>query len=128
MEVDRSKLEYKRIVEIDKELNKETNTILRVPTLINYSVGKKRFNKEPDSQDIEILQKIEGEIISYFPKDEMIHGDETERLFRAGIEHVKQLYPRRSLFFLSKLFEKCKGDNKKLFLLTSALPKLTRCV
>jgi DNA modification methylase/predicted RNA-binding Zn-ribbon protein involved in translation (DUF1610 family) len=125
MEVDRSKLEYKRIVEIDKELNKETNTILRVPTLINYSVGKKRFNKEPDSQDIEILQKIEREIISYFPKDEMIHGDETERLFRAGIEHVKQLYPRRSLFFLSKLFEKCKGDNKKLFLLTSALPKLT---
>ena len=55
----------------------------------------------------------------------MIHGDETERLFRVGITHVKQLYPTRTLFFLSEFFDRFKDDNKKMFLFTSALPKLT---
>ena len=125
MDLDRSKLETKREVGIDKELAIDTNRVLSVPVLINYSVGTTRFTKKPDDLDLRMLEEIDNRKIIKFPNKELLHGDETERLFRAGITYVKQLYPRRSLFFLSKIFEKCLGDNKKIFLITSALPKLT---
>lgn len=124
-ELERSKLEQKKTKDYDKELDTVTEIATRVPVLINYSVGKSRYNKKPDEADLARLQKIEAEMIGYFPRQTVSHGDETERLFRAGINHIKQLYPRRALFFLSKAWEACNDDNKKLFLITSALPKLT---
>lgn len=122
---DRTKLEIKYDVVFDEELGQTTRTQERVPVLINYSVGTKRFTKEPDAEDLEKLAKIKKLRVKNFPRNEMMHGDETERLFRVGITHVKQLYPERTLFFLSEFFEAFKDDNKKLFLFTSALPKLT---
>lgn len=122
---DRTKLEIKYDVSHDKYLGITTRLQEKVPVLINYSVGTKRFTKEPDAEDIEKLNKIKGLSFKPFPMNEMTHGDETERLFRVGMTHVKQLYPERSLFFLSEFFDRFKDDNKKLFLFTSALPKLT---
>lgn len=125
VEVERNKLEMKRSSEIDLELGISATLIERVPVLINYSVGKKRFTKKPDGYDIEKLNELRRVKIDFYPKSEMIRGDETERLFKVGMTHVKQLYPRRTLYFLSEFYKVCKSDNKKLFLLTSALPKLT---
>ena len=122
---DRTKLEIKYDVVFDEELGQTTRTQARVPVLINYSVGTKRFTKEPDAEDLEKLAQLRKLRVKNFPRNEMVHGDETERLFRVGITHVKQLYPERTLFFLSEFFEAFKDDNKKLFLFTSALPKLT---
>lgn len=125
LSLERNKLVLKRVSSIDPITGEMTNLTLRVPVLINYSVGTKRFNKEPDQEDLSKLEILSKKKLGFCPPDMMIHGDETERLFRAGIEYVRQLYPQRALFFMSHIWNMCKHDNKKLFLLTSALPKLT---
>lgn len=111
--------------EYDADLNKITKSQSKVAVLINYSFNKKRFTKLPDKYDIAKLDDIKVKTKCFIPENEFIHGDETERLFRAGITHVKNLYPDRTLWFLSLFYDRLKSDNKKLFLFTSALPKLT---
>ena len=122
---DRTKLEIKYRVEYDEEIGKTTKLPEKIPVLINYSVGTKRLTKEPDEEDIRKLKELAALKFKPHPQNEMIHGDETERLFRVGITHVKQLYPKRTLFFLAEFFDRFKDDNKKRFLFTSAIPKLT---
>lgn len=96
-----------------------------VPVLINYSVNKSRFNKRPDEED---LRKIEEARVnpSLLPNASATFpmGDKTTEMFRGNIKYVWQVYKDRTLFFISKYLEKSK-KNKSLFLLTSALPKLT---
>lgn len=122
---DRTKLDIKYAVQFDEVLGITTQTPEHVPVLINYSIGTKRFTKEPDAEDLRKLKEIHELPFKAYPTNEMLHGDETERLFRVGITHVKQLYPERALFFLAEFFDRFKDDNKKLFLFTSAIPKLT---
>lgn len=122
---DRTKLDIKYELTFDERLSRNTELPERVPVLINYSIGTKRFTKEPDAEDLQKIVEIKKLEFKAYPINEMMHGDETERLFRVGITHVKQLYPIRTLFFLAEFFDRFKEDNKKLFLFTSALPKLT---
>lgn len=122
---DRTKLDIKYQVRFDAALGETSKTPEHIPVLINYSVGTTRYTKEPDAEDLRKLAEIEKKQLKPHPTNMMLHGDETERLFRVGITHVKQLYPSRTLFFLSEFFERFKDDNKKLFLFTSAIPKLT---
>lgn len=122
---DRTKLDIKYHVKFDAALGKTSKTPEHTPVLINYSVGTTRYTKEPDAEDVQKIAEIEQKQLKPHPTNMMLHGDETERLFRVGITHVKQLYPSRTLFFLSEFFDRFKDDNKKLFLFTSAIPKLT---
>lgn len=124
-ETDRTKLDIKFEMNFDEELNQNTKTPETVPVLINYTVGTTRYTKEPDEEDLRKINELKAKKFKRYPTNEMLHGDETERLFRVGITHVKQLYPVRTLFFLAEFFDRFKDDNKKLFLFTSALPKLT---
>ena len=44
----------------------------QVPVLINYSIGKKRYEKEPDGFDFNVINKIEKLLISSaFPSDQL---------------------------------------------------------
>ena len=122
---DRTKLDIKYEVHYDDSLGETCRTPEHVPVLINYSVGTTRFTKRPDADDLKKFDDIRSKKLKPHPTNMMLHGDETERLFRVGITHVKQLYPVRTLFFLAEFFDRFKKDNKKLFLFTSALPKLT---
>lgn len=122
---DRTKLDIKYAVKYDNSIKETTRTPEHVPVLINYSVGTKRYTKSPDEEDLQKIHEVENRSIKWHPTNTMLHGDETERLFRVGITHVKQIYPSRTLFFLSEFFDRFKDDNKKMFLFTSALPKLT---
>lgn len=121
---DRTKLDLKFQSIIDPHTGVVDNIPEHVPVLINYSVNKKRFNKKPDFFDIEKIENIRKNPIKSYPINEMLHGDETERLFKVGITKVSQLYTRRTLFFLAEFFYRFK-DNKMKFLFTSAIPKLT---
>lgn len=122
---DRTKLDIKYKNYYDKEINEMVRSPEHVPVLINYSVGTKRFSKEPDDDDLSLIKEIETLEFKPHPQNAMVHGDETERLFRVGITRVKQLYPLRTLFFLAEFFDEFKEDNKMMFLFTSAIPKLT---
>lgn len=96
----------------------------KVPVLINYSVGKKRFVKCPDDED---LKKLENIIITkWIPHDELPKGYNTEQPKKShGMNWVHLFYSKRTQLLLSESYDLLKDDLKKLFLYTSILPKMT---
>lgn len=122
---ERSKLDRKEEIYYDEEIGDTVKLQAKVPVLINYTVGKSRETKVPDQRDLDLLKKIQKTNIKWHPMNKMIHGVETERLFRAGITYVKQLYTPRTLFFLSEIYDRIRENNKMIFWFTSALAKMT---
>lgn len=96
----------------DTRLNEFVTMAKQVPVLINYSVGKKRFEKKPDEFDLALIEKINNmEIPYWYPTDELPNGYNTEQPKRShGITHVHQFYWKRSLYIqalLNKLSQDC---------------------
>lgn len=86
----------------DPALGETVRQAKQVPVLINYSVGKKRYEKEPDEEDLALIEKIEGlEIPYWFPKDRMPEGDESRRNDILGVTHVHHFYTKRNLWVLA---------------------------
>ena len=77
------------------------------PVLINYSVGKGRFEKEPDQRDTALLRRIQdldGDTAipgSPFPIDQMYHGS---RLAPKGFTHVHQMFLPRAAQALAQMW------------------------
>ncbi len=95
----------------------------QVPVLINYSVGKKRFEKTPDDFDLQLIEKIDAMATSdWVPTDRMMDGGETRRNDPIGITHVHHFYTWRNLKVLGFLRERISQvDRRYLFWFTSAL-------
>lgn len=92
----------------DDALNQSVRQAKQVPVLINYSIGKKRFEKTPSPADLALIDQInESPIPFWFPTDRMIDGKESRRNDPVGITHVHQFYTRRALCILSKIKNKC---------------------
>ncbi len=86
------------ITKFDTAIQQTIRQAKQTPVLINYSVGKKRFEKTPDDFDRALIEKIDEMEISYwFPTDRMMEGGETRRNDPAGITHVHHFYTRRNL-------------------------------
>lgn len=89
----------------DRDIGEFITRARQVPVLINYSVGNKRYEKEPDDYDLELIRKIEeSEIPYWYPTDRMPEGDESRRNDPLGITHVHHFYTRRNLWVLSCLY------------------------
>jgi DNA modification methylase len=90
----------------DKRLNELVTMSKQVPVLINYSVGKKRFEKKPDEFDLALIEKINNiEIPYWYPTDELPNGYNTEQPKRShGITHVHQFYTRRNLYVIASIY------------------------
>jgi len=81
----------------------------RVPVLVRYTGGKKRYDKEPDQGDIELVSRVES--LSWpmdFPTDRMMHAREDEerwgdkwRAGTAAFTHVHHLFLPRTVQFLA---------------------------
>jgi adenine-specific DNA methylase len=85
----------------DKALKKNITMAKQVPVLINYSVGKKRYEKAPDEYDLDLLRRIDEMDIPYwYPTDRMPDGDESRRNDKYGITHVHHFYTKRNLWVL----------------------------
>ncbi|MGC8604941.1 MAG: hypothetical protein ACP5VS_14830 [Desulfomonilaceae bacterium] len=116
------------VTNFDKAINQMIRQAKQVPVLINYSVGKKRYEKEPDAQDIALIDKIEKSEIPYWhPSNQMPHGYNTEQpKVSHGISHVHHFFTKRNLAVLSTVFSKaCRSllRNQILFVLTSFVVK-----
>jgi DNA modification methylase len=93
----------------DREIKQTIRQAKHVPVLINYSVGKKHHEKQPDAGDLELIHKIEESEIPYpiptFPM--MFKGKEWGDTWRAGVHagltHVHHFYTRRNLSVLAAL-------------------------
>ncbi len=91
----------------DHELKQTIRQSKQVPVMINYSVGKNRYDKRPDASDLDLIHNIEEIEINYsIPLDRMPEGSESRRNDDIGLSHVHHYYTRRSLLFISILAKK----------------------
>lgn len=107
----------------DDLLNRKVTTAKQIPVLINYSCGKKRYNKTLDAYDYALIERIQQMKIKHWvPTDELPAGYNTEQPKRShGINYVHQFYTRRNLIsFASFIGEAIRiGSVKSTFLATS---------
>ncbi|NMC18678.1 MAG: site-specific DNA-methyltransferase [Chloroflexi bacterium] len=113
----------------DHIIGQAIRVIKRVPVKINYSLGKKRFEKSPDNEDLLKISLIDQTEIPYpFPTNELNEGDKFSDPKNVGISHIHLFYTHRNLMVLSLLYEKiCSTkDNRLIFWFTSTLPWCSR--
>ena len=90
------------VTKYDKAIGKPIRQAKQVPVLINYSVGKRRFEKTPDAFDLALIEKIEElEIPYWFPTDRMPEGEESRRNDDIGLTHVHHFYTKRNLWVMA---------------------------
>ena len=103
-------------VKYDSALGETVRQAKQAPVLINYSVGKKRYEKTPDREDQALIEKIDGmEIPYWFPTDRMMEGKETHRNDPIGITHVHHFYTKRNLWVLAAILSRSSHLNVPTF-------------
>jgi DNA modification methylase len=97
----------------DNALGISVSQAKTVPVRINYSMGSKRFDKEPDAVDLALCALIDRLPISTsYPSSRLMEGQETRRNDPIGLTHVHHFYTRRNLAIFSYAFEKFPRDLK----------------
>lgn len=111
----------------DALLKENVTMAKQVPVLINYSVGNKRHEKEPDEDDLALIEKINAIDNPYWaPTEELPLGYNTEQPKRShGISHVHQFYTRRNVILLGALRD-CIFKSRLGFEYTSLLSRSTK--
>ncbi|MFC2054328.1 DNA methyltransferase [Chloroflexota bacterium] len=104
------------------------NVAMQKPVQINYSVGKKRFTKKPDKNDLATLEKVENSHIPYwYPSLRMPDGDEARRNDRVGMTHAHHYYTKRNLWALAAIYARLSPNEKyEMFWFTSLHSRLHR--
>ena len=112
--------ERAEITFFDQAIGQEVRQAKQVPVMINYSVGKKRFEKEPDQFDLDLIQKIEDSTIPYwFPTNALPEGHNTKQPKRShGVTHVHHFYTKRNLWLLACFHNRAKNSSSCMDLLT----------
>lgn len=115
--------------QIDIVTGEPVNQICFKPILINYSVNKKRFSKEPSTEDVNKANEFENIDKSQIPIGKLIEGVETRRNDKYGYNLIHHFYTTRTLSFISRYLsciQNLEQKNHFIFLLTAILPKLTK--
>jgi len=110
------RMERAWVTRYDSAIKQSIRQAKQVPVLINYSLGKKRFEKTPDVLDLALIEKIEQlEIPYWFPTDRMPEGYNTEQpKVSHGLTHVHHFYTKRNLWVLGGLYDKAFKSRHKL--------------
>lgn len=120
--------EHVWVTAYDRVIKATTTVAKQVPVMINYSVGKKRYQKKPDNHDVELIQRIEAMDIPYFvPIEELPDGYNTTQPKRShGVNYVHQFYTYRNLYVAAKFMSLCEDDLFLKFVFTSINTNITR--
>lgn len=109
-------LERMWIFKYDSAIEKTVRQTKQIPVLINYSVGRDRYEKVPDSSDFALIEKIEKESIPFdFPTNSVPKGGKTEEPLRIGITHAHHFYTKRNLYILAAIRSRCKSSQTVLW-------------
>lgn len=107
----------------DSAIGNEVTQAKQVPVLINYSIGKKRYEKAPDEDDLALIKKIgEMEIPYWFPTNPMMNlgerwGDTWRAGVHFGISNIHHFFFKRNLWVLSCLADKINNLSVKIILI-----------
>lgn len=81
-----------------------TETKLKlIPVLINYTFNGKRFEKIPDVEDNNLLEKINNIKVNNNNIHKVYNGDEIGRLSKHGINNIREIFFRRSRIVFDEL-------------------------
>ena len=106
----------------DKRLGESRERTLSVPYLIVYYYDGHKYRKTPDSEDIALIEEIKNTPnSSWVPTTPLGEGDKMEDPKAKGVYYIHQLYTDRTLFLLSKLWERCSMLNR--FCLTNSIAR-----
>lgn len=109
VELSKDTLQRLMVTILDPATGRPWQRIRLIPALISYSVGKARYEKEPDDNDGLVLQRIADIALpsavptNLFPIERMYHGS---RLAPKGFTRIHHLYVPRAAHVLGKLWEK----------------------
>lgn len=113
------------------DLRKENiEQVKQVPVLINYTFGKKRFEKKPSLTDLATLKKIEDfQFENWLPIKELPEGQNTSQPKNShGFTHIHDLYSKRNIIVLSYIYSQVKSHKNRLLKswLTSSMTRTTK--
>jgi len=91
----------------DNGLGAEHRQIKQVPVAINYSIGKKRYEKPFDEAD-QLIYAKSAELVppDWYPTTALMKGDKTGEPLRIGVTNAHHFYTNRTLVVLSDLRER----------------------
>lgn len=88
----------------DESIKQTVRQAKQVPVLINYSVGKSRFEKTPDEFDLQLVEMIASKPVGdWHPSERMMEGGESRRNDPIGMTHVHHFFTQRNLHIISRL-------------------------
>lgn len=120
--------------QFDAELGKLVRQAEQQPVLINYTVGKRRFEKAPDDADLALIAHLEQAPVRPEPPIvAMPDGFNTQQPRRShGFTHLHHFFSRRNLALLADFWVRVRHmENREarflgLFVLTGALQRVCR--
>jgi hypothetical protein len=131
----KKKLERRYESSFDEVIGETVKAPKRQAVLINYSVGKEKFEKELDAQDWEVLHRIEEMRLPHdFPSQALPYmhmTHERARMDAAGITHLHHFFLPRAAHALGALWRKASGEpdgrlrNMLLYFVEQAVWNLT---
>jgi len=100
----------------------------QVPVLINYCYLGKKYEKVPDVEDLELIDKIKNVMKGqyWYPENEVPNGVKTSDPIDMGITNVNLFYTSRNLYVLSALWDAAARTiykNQLRFCITSVIIK-----
>lgn len=115
----------------DDFLDKAVSVNKTVPVYIAYTANGRRYEKDADEHDIELIERINSLHCNYFaPTYELPDGYNTQQPKRAqNIHYVHQFYTRRNLIALSTFLAKIQSSslpNKLKFIFTGMVNRSTK--
>jgi hypothetical protein len=88
----------------DVGLGKVHRQIKQVPVAINYSLGKKRYEKPFDEVDNRIFARLaKTSTDAWYPTTALMAGDKTGEPLRIGVTHAHHFYTHRTLLVLAHI-------------------------
>jgi len=96
----------------DEILSRDVTQIKQIPVRINYNIERKRYTKKIDTNDLQLIEKINRTPIPFwFPHDRMPEGDESRRNDKIGLTNVHHFYTKRNLWVLACMAEYTRGTS-----------------
>ncbi|MEZ4711660.1 MAG: hypothetical protein R3A44_30980 [Caldilineaceae bacterium] len=108
-ELDKKSLQRQWQSHFDNSRNKTHRLVRYAPVLINYQIGKQRYEKKPEDADLSLLKRIEDTAFQdWFPSFEMPEGERKGKdgYHLKGISHLHHFYFRRARMVYARLWEK----------------------
>ena len=104
-ELSKKKMDRAWVTEYDDVINETVKIAKQVQTLINYSVGTKRYFKFADEHDLKLYEKIKGVgLSSCVPSDLLPDGFNTRQpIVSHGVTRVHMFFTRRNLIVISAI-------------------------